>query len=107
MDLSRFARSEPYGRYLAEQTVSLQNGTNVSAWAAHYDCMRHLLAHDPTSSAEETLCQCTTFPQALYQDDCTADRAVELLRRAPKDTPWFLWGASRHESPRRTAPVQS
>ena len=49
------------------------------------------MTKDPALNANRTACQAASFPQALYEDDFTADRAVDLLRRAPAETPWFLW----------------
>jgi len=37
------------------------------------------------------LCERSTYPQRLYEDDWTAANAVTLLERAPSDKPWFLW----------------
>ncbi len=73
---------EPFGYFLDNHTVRLQNGTAVNAFVAHRTCV---VRHDPD------LCQTSTFPQRLYEDDWTAEQAVTLLERAPRDRPWFLW----------------
>merc|ERR1712242_594217 len=47
---------EPYGFYLSNQTVLLENGTSVSAWEAHYACF-----------TDGKLCQSTSFSDELYE----------------------------------------
>ena len=73
---------EPFGYFLNDQTLRLSNGTEINAFVAHRHCM---VKFDPK------ICQTSTFPQRLYQDDFTADQAATLLKRAPKDKPWFMW----------------
>ena len=73
---------EPYGYFLDSQTVSLANGTKVNAFFAHRECV---VRKDPE------ICQPSTYPQELYEDDWTAAQAKTLLERAPSDKPWFLW----------------
>lgn len=72
---------EPYGYFLAERTVRLGNGSVVSAWDAHNDC---IVGGGP-------LCDAASFPREFYEDDFTAANAVTLLERAPADRPFFLW----------------
>ena len=73
---------EPFGYFLDSQMVRLPNGTEISAFVAHRTC---LVRHDPN------ICDRLTYPQRLYEDDWTAAQAVNLLKRAPSDKPWFLW----------------
>ena len=40
---------------------------------------------------EAALCQRSSYPTNLYEDDWTAAQAVALLKRAPATQPWFLW----------------
>jgi len=72
---------EAYGYFLDGKTVKLDNGTQVNAFFAHKDCIR----------GKRELCQATSYPQELYEDDWTAQNAVTLINRAPKDKPWFVW----------------
>ena len=76
---------EPYGYALADHKVKLESGETVSAFKAHNDCI------NPPAKGKHSLCQRTSYPQELYEDDWTAQNAVTLLHRAPKDKPWFLW----------------
>lgn len=73
---------EGYGYYLNGSVVRLANGTEVNAFAAHKACF---------GSGDVSLCQASTYPNVLYEDDWTAANAVTLLERAPSDKPWFLW----------------
>merc|ERR1711871_1079064 len=73
---------EPFGYFLDGETVRLKNGTELSAFVAHRECV---VRYDPN------ICQTSTFPQRLYEDDWTAAQASTLLKRAPSDKPWFLW----------------
>ena len=73
---------EPFGYYLNDQTVRLANGSEINAFVAHRTCV---VRNDPD------ICQTSTFPQKLYEDDWTAAQAKALLQRAPHDKPWFLW----------------
>ena len=91
---------EPYGLFLARQIVTLMNGTNLSAWQASHDCMNPLYPEHPNLNANETACQASSFPQALYQDDWTTSNAETLLERAPTGKPWFLMGAPLRTNPR-------
>ena len=74
---------EPYGYHLDASRVTLANGTEVNAFAAHKAC---LTGHDAAS-----LCDRGSYPASLYEDDWTAAQAVTLLERAPREKPWFLW----------------
>eukprot|EP00730_Choanoeca_flexa_P002915 TRINITY_DN11228_c0_g1_i11.p1 TRINITY_DN11228_c0_g1~~TRINITY_DN11228_c0_g1_i11.p1 ORF type:complete len:471 (+),score=73.33 TRINITY_DN11228_c0_g1_i11:2-1414(+) len=71
---------EPYGYMLRNHTVALENGTLVSAWDAHHGCMKNILE----------VCDATSFPDTLYEDDWTAENAVTLLERKPSNIPWFM-----------------
>lgn len=71
---------EAYGFFLNNQTVKLENGSDVNAFAAHYHCMKE----------PETLCDGTSFPDELYEDNWVAANALTLLDRKPKDKPWFM-----------------
>mmetsp|Transcript_18209 Transcript_18209/g.54136 ORF Transcript_18209/g.54136 Transcript_18209/m.54136 type:complete len:517 (+) Transcript_18209:253-1803(+) len=77
------APHEGYGYMLNGSTVALENGTTVDAYAAHASCLAPALAPG--------LCDASSFPQELYEDDWTAANAVELIQRAPDDRPFFLW----------------
>ena len=76
---------EPYGYHLQASNVTLSNGTSVNGYRAHRACL------GGGGEAEAALCEASTFPQRLYQDDWTAQQAAALLARAPADVPWFLW----------------
>lgn len=73
---------EPFGYFLNNHSLRLQNGSEINAFVAHRTC---LVRHDPA------ICEPSTFPQHLYEDDWTATQAATLLKRAPHDKPWFLW----------------
>ena len=73
---------EMYGFYLANHSMALAGGENVTGWEAHRACMGKASALD---------CASTTFTPELYEDDFTAANALALLRRKPDDgKPWFL-----------------
>ena len=72
---------EAYGYFLDNKTVQLDDGTHVNAFKAHNDCIH----------GTRKLCQASSYPQELYEDDWTAQNAVTLINRAPKDKPWFIW----------------
>ena len=73
---------EPYGYYLHSQRVALENGKSINAFKAHQDCIR---------GGKKGLCDASSYPQELYEDDWTAKNAITLITRAPKDKPWFIW----------------
>eukprot|EP00944_MAST-04C_sp_MAST-4C-sp1_P001956 g1956.t1 len=73
---------EPFGYFLQNQTLRLPDGKGVNAFVAHRDCV---VRHNPK------ICQTSTYPQHLYEDDYTAAHASTLIKRAPRDKPWFLW----------------
>ena len=75
---------EGYGYHLNGPTVPLENGTMVNAYKAHRACLKG-------GALGKELCQRSTYPSELYEDDWTAANAVTLLERAPHDKPWFLW----------------
>lgn len=70
---------EPYGYHLHSRRVRLANGTEINALRAHHACLGK--GHEPE------LCERSTYPSELYEDDWTAAQAVELLTRAPADKP--------------------
>merc|ERR1712137_530758 len=72
---------ESYGYFLNNQTVKLENGTDVNAFVAHYSCLKQ----------PEVACDSTSFPDELYEDNWVADKAIQLLERKPVGVPWFLW----------------
>ena len=77
--------TDPFGYYLKSKHVTLGNGTTVNAFDAHAACLG-------VSGTDPKLCKdASAYPQELYEDDWTAAQAVELLKRAPADKPWFLW----------------
>lgn len=76
------APHEPYGYMLNASVVELANGTKIDAYAAHRACL---------TGKDAALCEASTYPHELYEDDWTAAQAVALLERAPRDSPWFLW----------------
>ena len=76
------APHEPYGYMLNATSVALENGTRVNAFAAHHDCI---------AGKRGALCDASSYPAELYEDDWTAANAAALLARAPADAPWFLW----------------
>ena len=77
--------TDPFGYYLKSKHVTLGNGTTVNAFDAHAACLG-------VAGTDPKLCKdASAYPQELYEDDWTAAQAVELLKRAPADKPWFLW----------------
>ena len=76
---------EPFGYFLNDQTVRLSNGSEINAFVAHRTCVvRH-------NREFQEICQSSTYPQKLYEDDWTVAQATMLLKRAPHDKPWFMW----------------
>lgn len=71
---------EMYGHFLSLHEVELSNGTTSSAWDTHRLCMKHNNACDDAKA----------FPDAYYEDNWVAESALTLLKRRPKDKPWFL-----------------
>jgi arylsulfatase A-like enzyme len=71
---------ERYGHWLAEQPpLTLQNGSKISAWEAHVQCMAG------------AFCSTESFPDELYGDDFVTHNAIHMLRnRTMKEKPWFL-----------------
>jgi len=72
---------EPYGYHLNSSTVTLANGTTVNAFLAHHDCIKNII------NTESSLCEPSTYPQELYEDDYTKDNTITLIERAPEETP--------------------
>jgi len=77
--VSKSKPHEPYGHYLANNTVKTEKNKTLSGWEAHYDCMK-----------KKTPCDSTSYPQILYEDNWTTRNALELLSRKPEGQPWFL-----------------
>ena len=71
---------DPFGHFLSTRTVNGHNAFDVNAACLNFPGSDPKLCKDRKS-----------HPQAMYQDDWTADQAVELLENAPTDKPWFLW----------------
>lgn len=71
---------EAYGFFLQNHTVSLENGTAISAWAAHYACFNQ----------DRSLCDVSSYPDELYEDNFVAANALALLDAKPQGVPWFL-----------------
>jgi arylsulfatase A-like enzyme len=71
---------ESYGYFLRNQTVRLENGTAISGWEAHHACFR----------GDWALCDSSSYPDELYEDNWTGANAVALLERKPPGKPWFL-----------------
>ena len=72
---------EPYGVFLGNTTVTLQNGTKLSAWESHRACM---------GKGEKSLCDASSFPGSVYEDNWTAENAKTLLGRRPANKPFFI-----------------
>ncbi len=72
---------EMYGYFLRNQSVRTQAGANLTGWDGHRACL---------GKGDASLCDATSFPQELYEDDWTAANAIALLRRRPKNKPWML-----------------
>lgn len=79
-----FSPFEPYRTYLNEKTVTLQNGTEVTAFDAYEACWGGHIGK------EGSLCDATSFTEDVYPDQYVRDSAIEILKRKPKDKPWFL-----------------
>ena len=71
---------EAYGFYLANQTVLLENGTSISGWEAHHACFK----------GDFALCDSSSYPDKLYEDNWTKENAIKLLARKPEGKPWFM-----------------
>ena len=71
---------DPYGHWLSSRTINGHNAFDVNAACLNFPGSDPKLCKDRRS-----------HPQGMYQDDWTADQAVELLQAAPTDKPWFLW----------------
>ena len=75
---------EAYGYFLHNQTLQNPNGSSgVNAFDAHYDCMKR-------RHASGSLCNADTFLPEFYEDNWVGANAVALLKRKPKDQPWFM-----------------
>eukprot|EP00041_Stephanoeca_diplocostata_P007110 m.98043 g.98043 ORF g.98043 m.98043 type:complete len:550 (+) comp16736_c0_seq3:162-1811(+) len=72
---------EPYGVFLNNTEVVLEDGTPVSAWVSHAACM---------NKGNKSLCDKTSFPGSTYEDNWTAENAITLLKRKPSGVPWFI-----------------
>jgi len=72
---------EGYGYFLSNRTVKLESGSEINAYTAHKDCIH----------GDRKLCDASSYPQELYEDDWTAQNAIKLINRAPSDKPWFIW----------------
>jgi arylsulfatase A-like enzyme len=64
-----------YGYHLRNQTVHLENGTALTGWEAHAACVKQ-----SNDEHESPLCDARSYPQELYEDDFTAQMAIELLQ---------------------------
>jgi hypothetical protein len=64
-----------YGYHLRNQTVHLENGTALTGWEAHGACVKQ-----SGDQHESPLCDARSYPQELYEDDFTAQMAIELLQ---------------------------
>jgi len=83
MDVLTGGPHEPYGIMLNQSTVAMQDGAMVNAYDAHRAC---LTGHGATAS----LCDSSSYPPKLYEDNWTAKKALQLLGRKPFDAPFFL-----------------
>jgi len=72
---------EPYGHYLANQSVVYKPGTNISAWKAHGACM---------NKGDHKYCDATSFSAEMYEDNWTTENALTLLKRKPAGKPWMM-----------------
>jgi hypothetical protein len=72
---------EPYGVFLNDTMVALEDGTPVSAWLAHAACM---------GKGNKSLCDRTSFPGSTYEDNWTAENAMTLIGRRPINKPFFI-----------------
>jgi len=72
---------EMYGFFLRNHTVKSEHGEATDAWEGHRACM---------GKGDKSLCDKLTFESEYYEDDFTANNAITLLRRRPRDRPFFL-----------------
>jgi len=72
---------EMYGFWLQNHTVTTESGQKTDAWQAHRACM---------GKGSKSLCDKLTFASEFYEDDFTASNAIALLKRRPRDRPFFL-----------------
>ena len=61
---------EPYGYMLNASVVKLANGTSIDAYAAHRACL---------TGKDAALCEASTYPHELYEDDWTAAQVITPL----------------------------
>lgn len=80
LDVMTGGPHEPYGLMLNATTVHTQNGSPVSAWAAHVACLH----------GRGAPCDNTSYPASLYEDNWVAENAITLMNRAPQGKPWFM-----------------
>ena len=73
---------EMYGYFLQNQTLRSEQGKPVNGWAAHRACMGKRDAGG--------VCDSDTYTHTVYEDDFTANNSLTLLRRRPRDRPFFL-----------------
>ena len=78
---------ERYGHWLSQQTVTLANGSTMTGWEAHYECMKGAAR---AGGRKGKHCTSDMFPDRLYEDNWVTTTALTLLRRKPKGKPWFL-----------------
>lgn len=97
MDVLAGGPHEPYGLFLNSTTVSLQSGESVNAFDAHKACLDE--APEPLDEATFVLreslrsgglCDASSYPDKLYEDDWVTAQALTLLQRRPRDKPFFL-----------------
>eukprot|EP00462_Mataza_sp_D1_P005747 CAMPEP_0175120952 /NCGR_PEP_ID=MMETSP0087-20121206/900_1 /TAXON_ID=136419 /ORGANISM="Unknown Unknown, Strain D1" /LENGTH=407 /DNA_ID=CAMNT_0016402443 /DNA_START=327 /DNA_END=1550 /DNA_ORIENTATION=- len=74
---------EMYGFFLRNQSVTTEEGKKINGWTAHKACMGK-------KGSVPANCDKLTYNDKMYEDDWTANNAITLLQRRPKEKPFFL-----------------
>ena len=93
------SKSGPFPGFLANQTVTLPNGTKADALWVHDQCFgKTSLVHKLKYSAltcclpNKTLV-CSTpvlLPFGMYEDNWVGEHALRMLKQRPPGKPWFM-----------------
>ena len=88
----------PYPAFLANQTVTLSNGSTVNALWAH-DACNSFSAFSPANKSWLTCCEggeegiCgkpSPLPDSMYEDNFVTAQGLQMFSEKPAGKPWFL-----------------
>jgi arylsulfatase len=68
---------DPYSTWLSRQGI--RNASHPTAWGTHRQCFQH-----------PTTCTSVMFQDMHYQDNWITAQALTLLKRRPRDRPYFI-----------------